>query len=77
MGIGHIACMLGFSVHYSNAFSEKLEGRSRQMDEHFREANQTLMRGLSDLHVAVDVALAGDEPGAAAALSRGLGHLTA
>ena len=84
MGMGPIECFLGFSVTYSNTFSEHLERRSRELDRHHREANMDYMLALNHLHDAVDAALAGDAAGVAGGFDRGLAllastnaHLTA
>jgi len=76
--------MLGFSVTYSNSFSEHLERRSSELERHYREANLAVMLGLNVLHDAVDAGLAGDAGAAGAALEQGLtllgscnDHLTA
>ncbi len=75
MGLIGPRCMLGFSVSYSNTFSEHLERRSSELDRHYREANLDLMIGLNDLHDAVDAALLADEHATVAALERGLARL--
>jgi len=76
--------MLGFSVTYSNDFSERLEHRSRDLERHYREANLDLQLALDRLHDAVDAALAPATRDAASELEKGLGllascndHLTA
>ena len=84
MGMGPIECFLGFSVTYSNSFSEHLERRSRELERHHREANVDFMLALNGLHAAVDAALLRDDDAAARALAGGLAllascndHLTA
>jgi len=71
MGCG-LHCFLGFSIHATNQFSEHLERRSAALDRHYREANAKVMEALSDLHDAVDAALAGDRAMSAARLDQGL-----
>ena len=75
MGMGAVICMFGFSVRYSNDFSEKLEGRSHRMDRHYREASLASMLGFTQLHGAVDAALAGDAERTATELDLGLATL--
>ena len=75
MGNGVIKCMLGFSVHHGNPFSERLERRSSAMDRHFREGYLDWMVGTNSLHDAVDAAIAGDAATAATSLERGLAEL--
>lgn len=77
-------CMLGFSVSYSNAFSEHLEHRSRDLERHYREANLDVQLALNRLHDAVEAALVCDTGGTGSGLEEGLGllgscndHLTA
>lgn len=77
-------CMLGFSVAYSNGFSERLEQRSGEIERHQREANLDVQLALNLLHDAVDAALGRDAATAGDAIERGLGllgscneHLTA
>lgn len=77
-------CMLGFSVTYSNGFSEHLERRSRDLERHYREANLDVQLALNRLHDAVDAALAHDAGDGGCGLDEGLGllgscndHLTA
>jgi hypothetical protein len=72
MGMGPIECFLGFSVTYTNAFSEHLERRSRELERHHREANVDFMLALNVLHDAVDAALARDGEGSLTAMARGL-----
>jgi len=68
-------CFFGFSVTYTNSFSEVLERRARQLARSFREANLQFDIGLSLFHDAVDAALIGNAAGADAALQRGLDAL--
>jgi hypothetical protein len=82
--MGPIACYLGFSVTYSNSFSEHLERRSRELERHHREANVDFMLALNSLHSGVDAALVRDGTATASALDQGLAllascnsHLTA
>lgn len=84
MGFNTHCCFLGFSVTYSNTFSEQLERRSRELERHHREGNVDFMLGMKVLHDAVDAALARDSASADGALDRGLelldtcnDHLTA
>jgi hypothetical protein len=70
-----IRCFLGFSVHATTPFTEHMERRSEALDRHYRDANSQLMEAFSQLHSAVDTALAGDRAGAAALLDRGLACL--
>ena len=77
-------CMLGFSVTYSNVFSEHLEQRSRDLERHYREANLDVQLALNRLHDTVDAVLAHDGGDAGGGLDEGLGllgscnrHLTA
>jgi len=67
--------MLGFSAHYTNAFSAHLERRSADIDRHYRAGNLDLMLGLNTLHDASDAAIAGDGAAAAVAIARGLEQL--
>ncbi|HET9769025.1 MAG TPA: hypothetical protein VFS60_19420 [Thermoanaerobaculia bacterium] len=68
--------MLGFSVAYSNGFSEHLENRSRELERHYREGNLDLQLALNRLHDAVDSALAQDAGDAGCGLEEGLGLLS-
>jgi len=68
-------CMFGFSVAYTNTFSEHLERRCRALDRSFRESTFAFSLGLSDLHTAVDDGLAGDAASSSAALEQGLARL--
>jgi len=70
-----LRCYLGFSVHSITPFSEHLERRSEALDRHYRDANSELMEAFSQLHSAVDAALAGDGAAAAAQLGHGLAGL--
>jgi hypothetical protein len=70
-----IRCFLGFSVHATTPFSEHLERRSEALDHHYRDADAALMEAFSQLHDAVDAALAGDAVAAAARLDGGLANL--
>lgn len=70
-----IKCFLGFSVHATTPFSEHLERRSGALDRHYRDGNAGLMEAFSQLHDAVDAAIAGDAGAAAAQLDRGLANL--
>lgn len=70
-----IRCTLGFSVHATTPFSEYLERRSEALDRHYRAANSELMEAFSQLHSAVDAALADDGAGTAAQLDDGLAGL--
>jgi hypothetical protein len=69
--MGPVHCFLGFSVTYTNTFSEHLERRARELDRAHREGNLLLMQGLGILHEAVDAALAGDAAATADLLERG------
>lgn len=84
MGFNTHCCFLGFSVTYTNTFSEHLERRSRELERHNREGNVDFMLGMRILHDAVDAALARDAEASEATLARGLellescnDHLTA
>jgi hypothetical protein len=77
-------CFLGFSVTYSNSFSEHLERRSRELERHYREGHLDMQLGLNGLHEAVDAALAREAESSGHALGEGLrllascnDHLTA
>jgi hypothetical protein len=79
-----LICIFGFSVTYSNSFSEQLERRSREIERHYREANNDFSLALIDLHGAVDAALAHDRAAVDAGFDGGLAllascndHLTA
>lgn len=75
MGMFCGRCPLGFSAHYTNAFSEHLEHRSVEIDLHLRQGNQDLFLALNTLHDATDAAIAGDGVATAAAIARGLEQL--
>lgn len=72
MGSTGWICLFGFSVAYTNTFSELLEKRSRKLDRDFREANLLFSMGPAELHDAIDAALTGDAANANASLQRGL-----
>jgi hypothetical protein len=83
MGLGHI-CMFGFSVSYTNTFSEHLERRASSLDRHYREGYAEFMASLCAFHAAVDAGLLGNQAGAASELEKGMSlldscneHLTA
>lgn len=75
MGFGPCKCFLGFSVAYTNSFSEHLERRSTDLERHHREANVDFMLALNGLHDAVDAAMARDAAHTATALTSGLALL--
>jgi hypothetical protein len=77
MGTGPVRCFLGFSVAYSNTFSEHLEQRSSELDRAYRQAYSLLLGGLDHLHDAVDAALGGDAPTSTTQLVHGLDELEA
>jgi hypothetical protein len=73
--MGPIRCFLGFSVAYSNTFSEHLERRSLDIDRAFNRANALLFGALNGLHDAVDAAVAGDAAATTNHLASGLDDL--
>lgn len=75
MGFGPHRCMLGFSAHYTNAFSEHLERRSIEVDRHARDGNLELMLALNTLHDASDAAIASNAEQAFLHIGRGLEQL--
>lgn len=68
-------CMLGFSVTYSNGFSEHLEHRSFELERQYRQANLDIQLALERLHDAVDAALRRDACTTGCALEEGLTFL--
>jgi hypothetical protein len=77
MGMWPIKCYLGFSVHFTNAFSERLERRSVDLDRQYGAANASLTEACSHLHDTVDAALAGTTERAQSCLDLGLDRLAA
>ncbi|HEV8241979.1 MAG TPA: hypothetical protein VGS57_21620 [Thermoanaerobaculia bacterium] len=75
MGLFPIQCYLGFSVHFTNSFSEHLERRSSDLARHYHEANSVLMEAFRHLHDVVDSASAGSAERADASLQSGLAGL--
>jgi hypothetical protein len=75
MGAMGPICFLGFSVHFTNSFSEHLERRARAIDRHYRDAYQLLFAGVNSLHGAVDAALTGDDERTASILAAGTADL--
>lgn len=71
-----LICLFGFSVTYSNSFSEHLERRSRELERHYRKANDDFSLALIDLHDAVDAALAGNRAAVDSGFDGGLALLT-
>jgi len=69
-------CFLGFSVHFTNSFSERLERRSADLDRHYSAANASLTEALSHLHNTVDEALAGASERAQTSFDLGVAGLT-
>jgi hypothetical protein len=67
--------MIGFSAHYTNAFSARLEQRSTHIDRHYRSGSLELMTALNTLHDASDAAIAGEGAAAEAHLDAGLRQL--
>jgi hypothetical protein len=75
MGMLPIRCFLGFSVQFTNSFSEHLERRSAQLDRHYRDGNAAMMDAFSRLHDTVDAALAGKADEAASQFIAGMAGL--
>jgi hypothetical protein len=75
--MGTFRCFLGFSVAYSNSFSEHLERRSRGLDRAYRDAASLLMSALDSLHDGVDAALAGEVARTAELMDGGCAELDA
>jgi hypothetical protein len=72
-----IQCYLGFSVHFTNSFSEHLERRSADLDRRYRAANAALMEAFSHLHDTVDEALAGASERSQSCFDLGVADLAA
>ena len=74
MGLS-IRCYLGFPIHSTTPFTQHLERRSEELDRHYRDGNAAMMEAFSQLHDAVDAALAGDAATTAARIESGLAGL--
>jgi hypothetical protein len=76
MAAGPIRCMLGFSMTYTNGFSEHLESRAAELSHLFCKSHTKFLHGLENLHEAVDAALRDAGSQTAASLNRGIVELT-
>jgi hypothetical protein len=74
MGVGRL-CYFGFSVSFTNSFSEYLEGRNAELELALRSSEGLFGQGLRALHDGVDAALAGDAAACAEATARALSDL--
>ena len=77
MGLGPLKCFLGFSVHSTNSFSERLERRSADLDRHYEDANSSLTEAFRHLHDTVDEALVGAAERTQASFDLGVARLAA
>ena len=74
MGTGRV-CYFGFSVRYTNSFSEAMEAKTAELEIALRRSEGMFGHGLKSLHDGVDAALAGDAASCAASMARGLREL--
>ena len=74
MGSGRI-CYFGFSIRYTNSFSESMEKRTADLELALRRGESFFGAGLRTLHDAVDAALAGNAAACASTMALGLGEL--
>jgi hypothetical protein len=76
MGSLPIRCFLGFSTNYANGFSERLEGRAKELSHLFCKSHTKFLHGLESIHDAVDAALCDVKSQATSFLSSGHAELT-
>ena len=77
MALWPIKCYLGFSVHFTNSFSEHLKRRSADLDRRYGAANASLTKACSHLHDTIDAALVGNAERTQSCFDLGLGRLAA